>query len=379
MIEDNSSNCDCETDSCIYSEKCYCSLRGDPRNQIKMGNCSNIKPPIKQFVDTNSYNCSSSKHGAESSLGTEATGTTATTTEDDSGTDTTCYSVRHVIPAMVHKNAEHNHNMPNNHIRNNNIEHPCQGSDCDITTDTYSEALPVTSPKTKGHSGSLRSVSISGSASGSSASASCRECQINHRHHDESDKRTHSSPSYMDEDSSSELSRKNSGGSGYQSNDSYSSPHISKSHDRQYFNRNDSSRVKSQSQGNLTSMKNSGYKGDHHKNGDRCSSTGHSGNSSSSCCSCGSSCAISASSLSGTLRRRYREPPKLSLARSSPHLLDGLDDNFRPIPDGLSKQSPSSGSASKVLVVSAVDRSGKVRILFSTFYFYFVLQLLINC
>lgn len=369
MIEDNcESNCDCETDSCIYSEKCYCSLRGDPRNQSKLAHISNINTPIKQFVDTDSYNCdcSSTKHnhnGAESSLGTEATVTTATTTEDDSGTDTTCYSVRHVIPVMVHKNAEHNHNSTNNHIRNKNIEHPCQGSDCDITTDTYSEALPVTTPKKKSHSGSLRSVSISGSASGSS----CRECQINHRHHDESDKRTHSSPSYMDEDSSSELSRKNSGGSGYQSNDSYSSPHISKSHDRQFFNRNDSSRVKSQSQGNLTTMKNSG---DHHKNGDRCS-----GNSSSSCCSCGSSCAMSASSLSGTLRRRYREPPKLSLARSSPHLLDGLDDNFRPIPDGLSKQSPSSGSASKVLVVSAVDRSGKVRILFFISHYLLVVQL----
>ena len=158
----------------------------------------------------------------------------------------------------------------------------------------------------------------------------------------------------MEDDSSSELSRKNSGGSGYQSNDSYSSPHIGKgnNHDRQHFNRNDSNRIKSQSQGNLVSIKNNGL----HKNigGDHCS------NSSSSCCSCGSSCAMSASSLSGTLRKRYRDPPKLSLARSSPHLLDGLDDNFNPIPDGLSKQSTTSGSASKVLVVSAVDRSGKV-------------------
>ena len=359
LAEDNSSTCDCETDSCIYSEKCYCSLRGDPRNSQHVVHSSS-KPSIKKFVDNHSYNCDrsdtkDSHNGGESSLGTEATGTTATTTEDDSGTDTTCYSVRHVIPAMVHKNAEHG-----NH--NNNVSHVSGCSDCDITTDTYSEALPVITPKKRGTSGSLRSVSVSGSASGSSASASCRECQINNRSHShsESDKRTHSSPSYMDEDSSSEFSRKNSGGSGYQSNDSYSSPHVGKSHDRQYFKRNEPQRMKSQSQSNLSNMKhNNGYNAGHLK--DRCSSTGHSGNSSSSCCSCGSSCAMSASSLSGTLRRRYREPPKLSLARSSPHLLDGLDDNFMPIPDGLSKQAPSSGSSSRVLVVSAVDKSGKVR------------------
>ena len=29
--KDHPDDCDCETDSCIYSEKCYCSLRGDPR------------------------------------------------------------------------------------------------------------------------------------------------------------------------------------------------------------------------------------------------------------------------------------------------------------------------------------------------------------
>ena len=333
-------------------------MRGDPRGVVH----SSSKPSIKQFVDSNSYNCDCSdgkEHhtGCESSLGTEGTGTTATTTEDDSGTDTTCYSVRHVIPAMVHKNAEINH-------RDNNKSHAhsCQGSDCDITTDTYSEALPISNLKKRGTSGSIRSVSVSGSTSGSSASASCRECQMNSRSHShsESDKRTQSSPSYMDEDSSSEFSRKNSGGSGYQSNDSYSSPHVGKNHDRQYFKRNESHRMKSQSQNNLSNMKNHGYNTGNHKGGDRCSSTGHSGNSSSSCCSCGSSCAMSASSLSGTLRRRYREPPKLSLARSSPHLLDGLDDNFMPIPDGLSNQSPSAGSPNRVLVVSAVDKSGKV-------------------
>ena len=351
MSDECSSNCDCETDSCIYSEKCYCSLRGDPRNQIKPSHHRDDKQSIKQFVQSSSSNF----NGAPSSLATEATGTTATTTEDDSGTDTTCYSVRHVIPVMVHKNADHsNHNTRND---NKNGRHSCQGSDCDITTDTYSEALPITTLKKKGASGSLTSASISGSVSGSSGSASCKECQTNsHRNSNQNlhSKSNHSSPSYMEDDSSSELSRKNSGGSGYQSNDSYSSPHIGKSnhHDRQHFNRNDSNRMKSQSQGNLVNIKNNGL----HKNigGDHCS------NSSSSCCSCGSSCAMSASSLSGTLRKRYRDPPKLSLARSSPHLLDGLDDNFNPIPDGLSKQSTTSGSTSKVLVVSAVDRSGKV-------------------
>ena len=362
MTEDcTSSNCDCETDSCIYSEKCYCSLRGDPRN---LNAISNSKSSIRQFVDTNSYN----PNGAESSLGTEATVTTATTTEDDSGTDTTCYSVRHVIPAMVHKNGSPSHNNVN-HTRT--TSHSCQGSDCDITTDTYSEALPIANFKKKGPTGSLRSASVSGSVSGSSASASCQECQIKHRdnhHHNEGYKRSHSSPSYMDEDSNSDLSRKNSGGSGYHSNDSYSSPHIGKNQtDRQYFRRNDSNRIKSQSQGNLSNVKMNGYnRHDAQRNGDPHLSPGHSGNSSSSCCSCGSSCAMSTSSMSGTLRRRYREPPKLSLARSSPHLLDGLDDNFNPIPDGLSKQSSSPSSASKVLVVSAVDRSGKVRFLYTT-------------
>ena len=278
---------------------------------------------------------------------------------------------------MVHKNADHNHNNDNhsktvatswkNKDRNN--ENSCQGSDCDITTDTYSEALPISSPKTKTTTGSIRSVSVSGSASGSSASASCKQCQINHHNgnHREGDKQNHSSPSYMDEDSSSELSRKNSGGSGYQSNDSYSSPHTEGSHDKHYLKRNNSNRFKSHSQGNLTNLKANGYSSDMHKNGERCFSAGHSGNSSSSCCSCGSSCAISSSSLSGTLRRRYRDPPKLSLARSSPHLLDGLDDNFMPIPDGLSKRSPSTGNSNKVLVVSAVDRSGKVSFLLFQF------------
>ena len=67
----------------------------------------NNKDSVKEFVQNSSYNCS---HDAESSLRTDATAANATTTEDDTATDTTCYSVRHVIPAMVHKNADHNSN-----------------------------------------------------------------------------------------------------------------------------------------------------------------------------------------------------------------------------------------------------------------------------
>lgn len=170
-------------------------------------------------------------------------------------------------------------------------------------------------------------------SSGSSSINSCKLCQINHfKHHSccMSDDEGHSSPL------SCELHRKNSGGSGYQSNDSYSSPQNSPIHSHnhnQHRSRIDpnANRMKSLSQDNLARMLSG--------------STGSGG------CSCSSSCS---GSLASRNSHHIHGRPRLSLAKSSSHLLMDIDSN-----QPLTHQKRSL-SQQKVLMVQAVDKSGKV-------------------
>jgi hypothetical protein len=164
-------------------------------------------------------------------------------------------------------------------------------------------------------------------SSGSSSINSCKLCQINHfKHHSccLSDDEGHSSPLSCD------LHRKTSGGSGYQSNDSYSSPQTSPVHSHQHSSHHrmrldpNASRMKSLSQDNLARMLSSSAGG--------------------SACSCSSSCSGSLASRSS---HHFHGRPRLSLPKSSSqHLLD-IDNHQKP-------------SLSKMLMVQAVDKSGKV-------------------
>jgi hypothetical protein len=134
---------------------------------------------------------------------------------------------------------------------------------------------------------------------------SCKLCQINHfKHHSccLSDDEGHSSPL------SCELHRKNSGGSGYQSNDSYSSPQNSPVHSHHHNHHRsrldpNANRMKSLSQDNLARMLSG--------------STG-------SGCSCSSSCS---GSLASRNSHHVHGRPRLSIAKSSSHLLMDIDNN----------------------------------------------------
>ena len=184
----------------------------------------------------------------------------------------------------------------------------CDDSDCN-----YSDALPV-KHSSRGAGGTVRSVTSLTSTTMSTSSSNCKLCLANHVAH------RHDDSSHVDD------SRKGSGGSGYHSNtDSYSAP-------TNHYNQ-------------------------------------HSHHDSSSCCSCGSSCAGMSTS---SRKSRSRDGPRLSLARSQSRL-DHIDSGHQPplrltrprdssLGDGLSSQeiNPTSTMGSKVLVVSAVDRAGKV-------------------
>ena len=286
--ENQDSSCDCETDSCIYSEKCYCSLRGDPR-----GATSTIKTR-ESILPPESCCCESERNKLST---------------DDSGTDTTCYSVRH-IPVTVHKtdngtpvtrrSGERSLSQvesPATAWRKNSSRIECSDTDC-----SYSDVIPIDAERPSNKKGTV--TSIASVSSIVSSSSNCRLCQANHiaHHH-----------AHLSDDSSSEFNPKSSGGSGYHSNEPYVPLH-----------------------GKLSdSVSNS---------------------TSSSCCSCGSSCAGMSYSF-----RRSREPPRLSLARSQSRMGGEVRPRDRSLGDGLSKRnSDVSSIGSKVLVVSTVDKAGKV-------------------
>ena len=338
--DDTESLCDCDADSCVSSDKCYCSLRGDPRQKLQPKHKlpSKLVPILSDDGETSSC-CSS-----HSSCGNTTINRSGEIISTDSGTDTTCYSVRHIS----HKPQINHHGTPSRDIslsrvespqtawkRNSNLSQPnlssspshqwpphqaesCIGSE-------YSDALPLSQ---------LGLSSASVISSGSSSINSCKICQVNHfKHHGccMSDDEGHSSPL------SCELHRKNSGGSGYQSNDSYSSPQTSPSHSHHHGHhpqglQQSSSRVRSLSQDNLARLLSHG--------------SGGSG------CSCSSSCSGSLASRGSHQHNHGR--PRLSLAKSSSHLLMDIDNN---VP--LSQQKRSL-SQQKVLMVQAVDRAGKV-------------------
>ena len=324
--------CDCDADSCIDSEKCYCSLRGDPRQnkhivRPKQKLQKKLVPILSDEGETSSC-CSG--HSSCSNNNTLNRGAST-----DSGTDTTCYSVRHIShSAQINTRQPSSRDISLSRVespqtawkRNSNMSQPtphhwhqaesCVGSE-------YSDALPMSQ---------LGLSSASVISSGSSSINSCKLCQINHfKHHSccLSDDEGHSSPL------SCELHRKNSGGSGYQSNDSYSSPHNSPVHSHHHNHHrskldHNASRMKSLSQDNLARMLNG--------------STG-------SGCSCSSSCSGSLASRSS---HHVHGRPRLSIAKSSSHLLMDIDSN-----PSLTTQKRSL-SQQKVLMVQAVDKSGKV-------------------
>jgi hypothetical protein len=68
--------CGCDADSCYSSEKCYCSLRGDPRQNKRVLHSKTELPPQ---LSGSSTQLSRSRDMASS----------------DSGTDMTCFSTRH--------------------------------------------------------------------------------------------------------------------------------------------------------------------------------------------------------------------------------------------------------------------------------------------
>ena len=296
--EHNDSIHECDTDSCISEEKCYCSLRKDPREIIKK---SPSRPKLAPIPSDESDSATS--HGSHS--GGSCCGNHFTTSEmSDSATDTTCYSVRHV---PVVKNQMHNHSghMSGSHMSLSGAETPqtawrrnSKSFSNEMGSDTYSDA----------------GIMLNSSAS-SSGAGSCKMCEMHHKMHHESD------------DDHSNLSRKNSGnsgGSGYQSNDSCCSHHCSGgSHSRP-----------------ITSPSSMG-----------CSN-----------CACPTSaCSSCQTSLAGSLMSYRRSRPKLSLPNSHSHI------NLSAAGLGSPMERSSRGRSSspqKMLVVSAMDRSGKVKFVF---------------
>ena len=343
---DAESVCDCDADSCVSSDKCYCSLRGDPRQNKSLMKPKQKVPqklvPILSDDGETSSCCSSHS----SSCGNNTLNRTRETISNDSGTDTTCYSVRHVShKAQINNRAPNSRDISLSRVespqtawkRNSNLSQTasshhhwsshqaesCLGSE-------YSDALPLSQI-------GLSSASVI--SSGSSSINSCKICQVNHfKHHGccTSDDEGHSSPL------SCELHRKNSGGSGYQSNDSYSSPQTSPVHSHHHNHHQtrlnpNANRMRSLSQDNLARMLSG--------------STG-------SGCSCSSSCS---GSLASRGSHQIHGRPRLSLAKSSSHLLLDIDNNHQHQHQQQLSQQKRSLSQQKVLMVQAVDRSGKVQ------------------
>jgi len=345
--DDLESVCDCDADSCVSSDKCYCSLRGDPRLNPHIKTKQKLPPKLIPILsdDGETSSCCSSH---SSSCGNATLNRNGEIISTDSGTDTTCYSVRHIShkTSLSNNRGQTSRDISLSRVespqtawkRNSNLSQPvipssshkwspptaesCIGSE-------YSDALPLSQI-------GLSSASVI--SSGSSSINSCKICQVNHfKHHSccMSDDEGHSSPL------SCELHRKNSGGSGYQSNDSYSSPQTSPVHSHHHDHHghhhsrldHGSSRMRSLSQDNLARLLSAG--------------SGGSG------CSCSSSCSGSLASRGS--RQHLHGRPRLSLAKSSSHLLMDIDNN-----PPLSQQKRSL-SQQKVLMVQAVDRSGKVR------------------
>ena len=284
---ENDSIHDCDTDSCISSEKCYCSLRKDPRSSAAT-TTPKLRPKLAPIPSDSDSCC----------------GNHFTTSEmSDSATDTTCYSVRHV-PIVKHNHSSSAHmslsgaETPQTAWRRNS-----KSISNDISSDTYSDA----------------GIMLNSSAS---SSGSCKMCEVHHKmhHHHTSD------------DDHSNLSRKNSGnsgGSGYQSNDS-----------------------------NCCS---------HHCGGSHSGSGSHSrpitSPSSIACSNCQcptSACSSCQTSLAGSLMSTRRSRPKLSLPYSHSNI--NLSAAGLGSPMDLERSSRGrSSSPQKMLVVSAMDRSGKVR------------------
>ena len=315
---ESSSVHDCDTDSCHSSEKCYCSLRHDPR-QSSSNNNSKSRPSIQQHHQKHPPN-NHQKHPPNHhpklptnhheklppipSSDSESCCTSShfTTSEmSDSATDTTCYSVRHV-PLNNHNkgSTQHNHNHQNSmsHMSLSGAETPQtawrRNSRIMTESDTYSDAGVILN-----------------SGSSASSAGSCKMCEIHHKAH-------HNHHGVSDEDDHSHLSRKNSGGSGYQSNDSNCCAH---SHSRPQTS---------------------------------CSCT-------SSGCRCTSACSSCQTSLAGSLMSTRRSRPKLSLPSNHSHShinlsAAGLGSPMHERSGGKSRTT----SPQKVLVVSAVDKSGKV-------------------
>ena len=277
---ENDSIHDCDTDSCISSEKCYCSLRKDPRSTSTT--TPKLRPKLAPIP-------------SDSDGGNSCCGNHFTTSEmSDSATDTTCYSVRHVPVS------KHNHSM---HLSLSGAETPqtawrrnSKSISNDNSSDLYSDA----------------GIMLNSSAS---SSGSCKMCEVHHKMHHEDDH--------------SNLSRKNSGnsgGSGYQSNDSTCcSHHCSGSH------------------------------GSHSR-----PITSPSSMACSTCQCTTSACSSCQTSLAGSLMSTRRSRPKLSLPYSHSHINLSAAGLGSPMDMERSSRGRSS-SPQKMLVVSALDRSGKVR------------------
>ena len=277
---------DCDADSCISSEKCYCSLRHDPRHPVNKSRTSLSQPPqtkLPPIPSSDNESCCTSNH--------------FTSEMSDSATDTTCYSVRHV---PLHNNKitsnPHNHHP---HANNHSMAHmSLSGAETPQTAWRRNSRI-LASNESDNYSDAGIMLN-----SGSSSTGSCKMCEIHHKSH-----HNHS----CDEDDQSYISRKNSGGSGYQSNDSNCcSSHCSKHH------------------------------------------------SGSSVCQCSTSvCSSCQTSLAGSLMSNRRSRPKLSLPSNHSHInlsAAGLGSPMHEKNPGRGR----SNSPQKVLVVSAMDKVGKV-------------------
>ena len=221
----------------------------------------------------------------------------------DSATDTTCYSVRHV-PLHKHHDHMNNPNHPNP-MSLSGIETPQtawrrNSKAISNGSDTYSDAGVILN---------------SGSSATSSGASSCKMCEIHHQTH------CHQG---SDDEHSCALSRKNSGGSGYQSNDSCCSHQHHSGHDRSTGHRQVASSV------------------------------------SPSSCACTSACSSCQTSLAGSLMSNRRSRPKLSLPSQHSHSHINLSAAGLGSPMERSQPRGRSNSPQKVLLVSAVDKNGKV-------------------
>ena len=286
---------DCDTDSCISSEKCYCSLRHDPRAPLA-STMSKSRPSLG-LHQPHHHSIVVSPSDSESCC---TSASHFTSEMSDSATDTTCYSVRQVPLHQHHAAADIHADI---HMSLSGIETPqtawrrnskaatntcCINGDC---SDTYSDAGVIL------NSGS--------SASTSSGAGSCK-CDHHCQH---------------------ALSRKNSGGSGYQSNDSCCSG--SSHHHGGHGGHGSPIPRLPPSVGSITS------------------------------CNCTNACSSCATSLAGSLMSNRRSRPKLSLPASHSHINLSAAGLGSPM-ERSSQARGRSMSPQKVLVVSAVDKAGKV-------------------